>query len=170
MAGGGKAPVAALLEELKLWLRIEDTGEDALLHQLLHAATGAAEAILGWLLIAREVEERGRLSAGVLRLTATPVRELLSVVRQEDGAPVEAVLKNGSVGPALVQASVMRADVRVTFVAGEAADWNGLDEMIRLAVIRLAGHFYAHRDGREDPGIPPAVTRMLEPFRGRRLI
>lgn len=170
MAAGGKAPAAALLEELKLWLRIEEAQEDALLHQLLHAATGAVEATLGWLLIAREVEERGVLCGGVLRLTAGPVRELVSVTRLADGTPVDATLEKGSAGPALVRAPIPRGEIGVRFVAGAATDWNGLAETVRLAVIRLAAHFYAHRDDRDEPGIPASVLRMLDPFRARRLM
>ena len=75
------APPAVALAELKAFLRIESADEDALLAGLLRAATETVEAMLGVLLIEREVEERGALAGGRLRLTAEPARTLVEVLR-----------------------------------------------------------------------------------------
>lgn len=174
MEGPGKAPLAALLDELKLWLRIEEQLEDALLYQLLRAATEAVEAHVGCLLIAREVEERGRVRHGWMRLASRPVRSLIWVRREEGETQtpiVDARLDCGGPGPAMLACpGVHDAEVRVRLVAGSVDNWNGLSEALRLAVVRLAAHFYAHRDGDGDAGIPAAVLRMLAPFRTRRLV
>jgi hypothetical protein len=42
-------------------------------------------------------------------------------------------------------------------------------ESLRLAVIRVASHFFNHRDAPDDPGIPPSVRRMISPWRARRM-
>lgn len=173
MAQPDKAPIAALLDELKLWLRIEEGVEDALLFQLLRAATEAVEAHIGWLLIAREVEERGILCDARMRLAARPVRRVISaslVGASGETAIPDARLEHAGQVPAILYCPGVRSGaVRVRFVAGEADGWNGLAEALRLAVIRLAAYFYAHRDGGDDAGIPAAVERMLAPFRWRRL-
>ena len=67
-----KVPPAVALGELKAFLRIEDSAEDALLAGLLRAATETVEAMLGLLLFERDVEERGVVRNGKLALTAEP--------------------------------------------------------------------------------------------------
>lgn len=173
MSEGENAPVTVLLEELKQWLRIEDGGQDALLYQLLHAATEAVEAQLGGLLIVREVEESGWLCDGRLRLAARPVRELVSAVvidGEEEAEFADSRLDRRGDGSAVVLFPGMREGlVRVRFRAGGVADWNGVSEAVRLAVMRLAAHFHVHRDGDDDRGIPATVMQMLAPHRVRRL-
>jgi hypothetical protein len=44
--------------------------------------------------------------------------------------------------------------VRVTYRAGLAAEWSAAPEALRLGIVRLAAHFYTHRDAAEG-GAPP---------------
>jgi uncharacterized phiE125 gp8 family phage protein len=172
-----RAPPAAALGELKAFLRIEDSREDALLASMLRAATETVEAMLGLLLFERDVEERGAVQSGLMSLTAEPARALLEA-RAEFADGTQRLL-----GPSEVR---FRADGRgcgslaltdladgtelvVRYRAGMANDWNWVPEALRLAVIRVASHFFSHRDAADDPGIPPAVRRMISPWRARRM-
>ncbi len=169
------APAAAL-SELKAYLRIEDGREDALLAGLLRAATETVEAMLGVLLFEREVTERGPLRGGELSLTAEPARSLVSVALAESdgtespytGQASFEVSREG-VGRVLVPGQPDGRTVTVRYRAGMGADWNWVPEVLRLAVLRAAAHFHAHRDGADDSGLPPAVRRMLAPWRARRM-
>jgi uncharacterized phiE125 gp8 family phage protein len=172
-----KAPPAAALGELKAFLRIEDSREDALLAGLLRAATETVEAMLGLLLFEREVEERGAARAGAFALTAEPARTLLEASAElADGSvrplsALEASLKldgNGCGQLALAGVADGTALV-VRYRAGMATDWNWVPEALRLAVIRVASHFFSHRDAADDAGIPPAVRRLISPWRTRRM-
>jgi uncharacterized phiE125 gp8 family phage protein len=172
-----KAPPAAALGELKLFLRIEDSREDALLAGLLRAATETVEAMLGLLLFEREVEERGIARSGSLVLTAEPARTLvLARLELADGTQrtlgaLEASLRTDAhgCGQLTLQGVSDGTDVVVRYRAGMASDWNWVPESLRLAVIRVASHFFSHRDAPDDPGIPPSVRRMISPWRARRL-
>ena len=172
-----RAPPGAALAELKAFLRIETSLEDALLTGLLLAATESVEALLGQLMFERPVAERGVLSDGGLRLAAGPVRSLVSVETigtdgmlsvAPDGA---ARLLIGAHGEGRIDAPELPegVGVQVRYLAGLAGDWNGVPEVLRLCVIRTAAHFHTHRDAPDDPGIPPAVQRMLGPWRARRI-
>jgi uncharacterized phiE125 gp8 family phage protein len=167
------APAAALAE-LKAYLRIEDAHEDALLAGLLRAATEIVEAMLGVLLFEREVEERGPLTAGALVLSAEPARSLVAVVLEGPDGPETVTgatfeVSREGVGRLQVQGVPEASLVRVRYRAGMGADWNWVPEALRLAVLRAAAHFHAHRDGADDAGLPPAVRRMLAPWRTRRV-
>lgn len=161
---------AVLLAELKAYLRIEDEEEDALLTWLLRAATEAVEAWLGWLLIERDVEEWRVVRQGSIDLGASPVRALLEA-ESEDGTG-EGALRVSRFGVGLVAMSGVAdgASVRVKYRAGLAQDWNGLPEPVRLGVLRAAAHFHAHRDAGADGGLPPAVARLVGPWRARRML
>ena len=69
-------PIAVPLAEIRAWLRIEGSGEDAILAGLARAAADACEAFTGRLLIARAAEETIPAPRGWTRLTAAPVRAI----------------------------------------------------------------------------------------------
>lgn len=172
-----KAPAAAMLEELKAHLRLEDGREDALLAGLLRAATETVEAMLGVLLLEREVEELAVVRGGIPALRAGPVTALVSASVAELGEVVE-LLAAGRArwkaarhegGCVEVDGVADGVELSVRYRAGLADDWNGVPEILRLSVIRAAAHFHGHRDSVDEPGIPPGVRRMLAPWRARRL-
>lgn len=170
-----RVPPVALLDELKAWLRIEDTLEDALLSMELRAATEAVETYLGRRLVEREIEEHGVLAGGRMRLSATPARRLIGAwVKNEDGvdtALADVRFEPGSAGfPAILAPFLGQADVRVRYVAGQVADWNGLPDQLRMAVIRVASHMHAYRDSSGIDVIPGPVRRILSPMRRRRVL
>lgn len=172
-----KVPPAVALGELKAFLRIEDSAEDALLAGLLRAATETVEAMLGLLLFERDVEERGVVRNGKLALTAEPARTLVAAraefpdgtQRALDAAEAAFRTDRHGTGQLSVPGLVDGTDLVVRYRAGMASDWNWVPEALRLAVIRVAGHFFRHRDGPDDPGVPPTVRRMISPWRARRI-
>jgi uncharacterized phiE125 gp8 family phage protein len=178
MAMVERAAPAAALAELKVFLRIEDEREDALLAGLLRAATETIEAMLGLMLFEREVEERGTVSGGCLLLRAEPARSLVradllehgQVVRELESGEAALVLGAHEVGRLVCAGLDDGAQLLVRLRAGLATDWNMVPEILRLCVVRAAAHFHAHRDSAEDGGLPPAVGRMLAPWRARRLL
>ncbi|MGL6043737.1 MAG: hypothetical protein ACRC1J_07415, partial [Sandaracinobacteroides sp.] len=83
----------------------------------------------------------------------------------------EVIFRPGSngIGRVEVQGLCDGSELIVRYRAGMGADWNWVPEVLRLSVIRAAAHFHTHRDSPDDPGVPPAVRRMLGPWRTRRL-
>jgi len=68
------------------------------------------------------------------------------------------VLQPGNAGRAVVACN-----------AGLVADWATMPEALRMGVLRLAGYFYAHRDGTDDEGPPAAALALLRPWRRARI-
>lgn len=172
-----KVPLAAALAELKTYLKIESGAEDPLLLGLLRAATETVEAMLGVMLVEREVEERTIVEEGRARLSAEPVRSLVSVSRDREDGTVESIETEASAldvsrhGEGSLQVSGVReeAGLTVRYRAGMAKDWTWVPEVLRLSVVRAAAHFHARRDAADDAGLPPAVKRMLSPWKARRV-
>lgn len=169
-----RIPPVILLDELKAWLRIEDTLEDAVLAMELRAATEAIETYLGYRLLEREVVERGVLAGGRMRLSAAPAQRLIGAWTEEDGNEVP--LENGrlendrSAACVIFPAAPSRAKVGIRYVAGQTADWNALSTQLRIAVIRVAAHMHASRDGEGGVAIPEPVQRSLALLRRRRVV
>jgi len=170
----GVVPPAALLAELKVFLRIDGADEDALLNWLLRAATEAVESWLGWMLIERELEERRLVREGGLSLSGSPFRQLLSAATDAgeaiDPETVTVAISRFGIGHLAVPDLGDGDGVTVRYRAGLSSDWNGLPEPVRLGVLRAAAHFHAHRDEASDAGLPPAVARLVSPWRARRMI
>jgi uncharacterized phiE125 gp8 family phage protein len=164
---------SAMLDEAKAYLRIEQDEDDPQLGAILLASIGHAETFLNDMVIRRPVTEIRSTSADWTRLSATPVSQIggvtglpaegasfalpidaFSVDIDADGDGWVRVMRPGSAGR-----------IEVAYTAGRAADWAGLPEPIRLAVLRLAGHFYTHRDDTDDKGPPAAVAALLRPWR-----
>lgn len=172
-----KVPPAAALAELKTYLRIEDGTEDALLAGLLRAATETVEALLGALLLERDIEERGHVKNGKFALMISPAVGLLSVALVgHDAGEVPLAAEDARLcttrfgdGHLMFSAVAEGEEIIVRYRAGLADSWNGVPEILRLSVIRASAHFHAHRDSANDGGLPPAVMRMLSAWRRRRL-
>lgn len=168
---------SVMLDEARAYLRVEAAEEDASLSAILLAAIGHAERFTGQILLRREIREI--LTAGSLwqTLSAFPVIDVTGAI----GIPAEGArfaldpsayeAKIGSRGEAylrMVQPG-SAGRVEVAYQAGIGPDWTALPEVMRLAVLRLAGYFFANRDGTADPGPPAAVTALLLPWRRVRL-
>lgn len=165
------------LVDTKAYLRLEDAGEDAPLTRLIAAATALCEGFTGIVLIVRAATETVPACGAWRRLTLTPVTAIADVEgRAGAGDPFALAMdayaididaagdgwvRVASPGPAT------RATVRYT--TGLASDWAGLPEPIRQGIVRLAAHFYSHRDAADEAGPPAAVAALWRPWRRMRL-
>lgn len=163
-------------EEAKAYLRIVGEDEDALVARLMLSAAELCERFTGQVLIARSLDDVVPVRAAWTRLGATPVRSIAGVEAQPPGGAAYALAAsdyavdidaNGDGWVRVMTGGVKR--VRVSFEAGMAEDWSGVPEALRQGVIRLAAHFYAHRDAADDAGPPAAVTALWRPWRRMRL-
>jgi uncharacterized phiE125 gp8 family phage protein len=176
-------PLPIALAELKAFLRVTVSDEDALLAGLARGAADMCEAFTGRALIDRAVEEVLAASAMWTRLGAAPVLSIEGVAalaENGDANPLAAgafaidvdaagdgwvrVLDGG--GPSTGSGRARR--VLVSYRAGMAADPNGLPEAIRHGIVRLAAHLYTQRDQAEQAGPPAAVTALWRPWRRLR--
>jgi uncharacterized phiE125 gp8 family phage protein len=170
-------PLPIALAELKAFLRVTVSDEDALLAGLARGAADMCEAFTGRALIDRAVEEAMTASAVWTRLGAAPVLSIEGV---------SALAANGDTSPVAAGAYAIDVDaagdgwvrvrdaggakrVLVSYHAGMAADPNGLPEGIRHGIVRLAAHLYTQRDQAEQAGPPAAVTALWRPWRQLRL-
>lgn len=169
----------AALSELKDWLGITTTGDDAQLAALLRAAIDLCEDFTGTMPLQQGCEELIPVSADWIRLTAQPVQAITAV----QGLPAEGArfalpvgdyaidLDHDGAGRVRVMRSGSAGRIAVRFTAGLAPDWASLPEPLRHGVLRLAAHQYR---AREDDGavaaLPPAVVAALwRPWRRLRL-
>ncbi len=168
------APMAAApvnLDEVKAFLRIDDTAEDALLAALVRSASDLAEAFTGQKLIVRDFVERIAATPCWTRLAVTPVVAITAVEGDDGALPVtgyEIDIDSAGDGWVRILAPAERP-VRVHCRAGLAADWNGIPEALRLGIIRLVAHLYTHRDREDAGGVPTAVVALWRPWRRMRL-
>ncbi|MBO9574500.1 MAG: phage head-tail connector protein [Sphingobium sp.] len=168
-------PLAAPLEALKAYLRISGSHEDALLTDLIRAASDIAERFLGQLLIERGVEEVLDARRDWRALAARPVTGITVLAGvPAEGAdfalPVEAygvdIDGNGDGWVRVLDAEVRR--IRVSYRAGLAVDAAGLPDAIRHGIVRLAGDYHALREG--VAAQPPAsVAALWRPWRRMHL-
>lgn len=167
---------AEVLAETRMFLRIDLTDENALVERLGASALSLCEQFTRQILIARGFDETLPASTEWQRLAARPVRSITAVeTLAVDGAttPLASdayaidIDANGDGWVRLLQPGGGR--IRVTYAAGMAADWSDVPEALRQGIVRLAAHFYAHRDAAEDAGPPAVVTALWRPWRRMRL-
>jgi uncharacterized phiE125 gp8 family phage protein len=164
-------PVA--LAELKAFLRISVSDEDALLAGLVRAAAALCEAFIGRALIERTVEDVAATATVRIRLGAGPVRAIESVAAlDEDGTATllgadafAAEIDASGEGMVTLRTSTEARRLRITYRAGMAADWNGVPEMLRHGIVRLAAQYYLRRGDTAEPEVPAAVTALWRPWR-----
>lgn len=168
-------PIA--LAELKAFLRITVSDEDALLAGLVRAAADLCEAFTGRALIDRDVEERIAATTTRARLAMGPVRTIASVAAMDEaGATVEldadaytAEVDAGGEGWVQLRSVGDARRLLVAYRAGMATDWNGIPEMLRHGILRLAAQYYLRRGEQGEMEVPAAVTALWRPWRRLRL-
>jgi len=190
------APVA--LDEIKAFLRLTGSDEDALLDGFVRVATSLAEAFTNQRLIARDVSERLVASAAWQRLNGVPVVAITGIADASgplagsafetdidlDGRGWVRITNPATLG-AVVAAAIgtepaidgwdlriaprPQARVTVAYRVGMAADWNGVPEPLRQGITRLVAHLYTHRDAADAGGPPAAVAALWRPWRRMRI-
>lgn len=169
----------AAIAELKDWLGLTTSADDAQLAALLGASLDLCEDFTGLMPLQQVCEELLPASADWQQLATRPVQTItalqgvpaegarfaLAVGAYEldldaDGAGLVRVTNQGSAGR-----------VAVTFTAGIAPDWGSLPEALRHGVLRLAAHQYRGReDAAANSAMPPAaVAALWRPWRRLRL-
>lgn len=152
---------AAALDEVKAYLRVAGSDEDALIGRLAGAAAELCEHFTRQALLTRGFVETIPASGAWKRLGIGPVGSILTIESvAADG--VTSVLAAGAYsmdidanadGWVRVTALGEARRVRVTYEAGLGADWTALPEALRQGVVRLAAHMFTHRDAVEDAGL-----------------
>ena len=166
------------LDELKNWLAITTSIDDATLTGLIRASLEMCEGFTGQMPLETTCEEVLPACADWQALGTRPVQAISGVEAvQTDGNRVPFASGNYEIdleadGKALVRVlrpgSASRVAVRLT--AGLAADWNGLPESLRHGVLRMAAHQYRERDGGDSNPAPPAtIAALWRPWRQLRL-
>lgn len=167
VASPALAPQA--LAELKEWLGITTTGEDAALGALLNAALESCEAFTGIMPIECECEEILPVSSGWMRLETRPVHAITGLEAiLADGPRVAMAAHAYAVEIAADGAGLVRildpglaARVAIRFASGLASGWNALPDGLRHGVVRLAAHHYRQREGGGGEAHPPAAVAAL---------
>lgn len=171
------AAIAAAVGEARVLLRLEGTGEQALLERLAASAIALAEAFTGTLLVARAVTQVLPAGAGRWQLlSALPVRTISNVAGlPADGAAFAlpgggyAVDVDGAArGWVRVIAPGAAGRVSVSYSAGLAEDWTGVPAPIAQGVGLLIAHLFNDRDAGQAP--PAAVAALWRPYRRMRLM
>ena len=163
-------PTAAVsLDAAKTFLRVDHPDEDALITDLIDAATLQIEDRCGVSLITRpqrltKLPVMTRDGAGVY-LNRYPVVSIEAISQDEAALSIETNLK---ARPAFVCTSP-RAHVTVDFTAGYGETSADIPTPLRQGMLLLLAHLYEHRAGNIPSGFPMMVDALIQPYRGMRL-
>lgn len=168
---------SVMLDEARAYLRVDATGDDPSLTTAMLAAVGHAENFTRTTLLQRTVREMMSAGTGWQTLRAVPVQTVTSATGIPAEGPRFAMTadaweaKISSRGDAYVRIfrPGIAGRVEVACVAGLVTEWADLPEVLRLGVLRLTAHYYAHRDAAVDAGPPAAARALLLPWRRMRL-
>lgn len=169
----------AALAELKDWLGITTTDEDATLTAQLRAALETCEAFTGAMPLVAECEEIIAVSSEWQKLEVRPVLAITAV----EGIPAQEArfalaastyaldFRADGTGWIRMLDPGLASRVAVRFTAGLSSDWSALPEGLRHGVVRLAAHQYRQRETGDKGPVPPAsVAALWRPWRGPRLL
>lgn len=160
------------LNEARSWLRLGATIDDAVVAQLLRAATNICEAFIGQWLIARATDEVVLLGSEAIVLGVRPVVAVDAVtLLLSDGSESPlgedryrvTIARDGTASVAIHdRGDAMRAGIG--YRAGMAAEANGIPEAIRQGIVRMTQHLHDARDG---GGVAPpaAIAALWQPWR-----
>jgi uncharacterized phiE125 gp8 family phage protein len=167
----------AALSELKQWLAITTSAEDAALVALLGAACEMCEAFTGTMPLEAACEELMPGSTEWQAIATRPVQAIAGIEAipaegsrypvPPDAYEIELEADGGGFVRLIAQGNAGRIAVR--FAAGLAPDWSSLPAGLRHGIVRLAAHQYRERDGAGAAEPPAAVTALWRPWRRLRL-
>ena len=168
----------AALGELKEWLAITSSADDATLTDLLKAALETCEAFTGLMPLVATCEEVLPADTCVRGLQTALVQSIVGLegIAPEGArfamAPEDYAIDLDANGGAHIRIINQGAAGRVAaqFVAGLAADWDGLPDGLRHGVVRLAADAYRRRDSDAGGPQPPiAIIALWRPWRRMRV-
>ena len=163
-------PVSPVSEsEAKTFLRVDHDHEDALISNLITAATTHVETILAGAILARPMRlETNVPELGIIPIPRHPVKSVEAV---RAGEPLIDVDFTANVRPRPAQVNVsghLGDPIEIDFTAGFGDTPADVPTPIRQAVLLLVAQLYEHRDG-PTPPTPMMVDALLSPYRGVRL-
>lgn len=170
---------SAALTELKAWLGISRSADDAELVALLRTALDICEGFTGAMPLQSGCEEMLAASGEWQVLSARPVSAITALAAVDlagvrtalAAADYEFDIAADGAGRVRLMKPISQTRVAVTYSAGMAADWAGLPDAIRHGLIRLCAHQHRARDDdRKAAAVPPSVVAALwRPWRRMRL-
>ncbi|PEQ14679.1 hypothetical protein B2G71_00460 [Novosphingobium sp. PC22D] len=174
------APVlpSSALAELKQWLGITTTHDDAPLAALLAAALETFEAFAGQLPLEATCEEILPASAAWQALATRPVQAITMIEAVFDDGTRSSLAPDAyaielcadGTGRVRLASSTTPGRIAVRFDAGLAADWDALPDGLRHGLVRLAAHQHRERESAGAGALPPAsVAALWRPWRRLRL-
>lgn len=174
------------LSDVKNWVKVTDSSDDALLQSLISSARLAVEAATGRLLISQQWRLTLDLwpDVGALDSPLTPVRSIARIrVMDAAGAykDVSAALFTLDAGDdwariywgaPLPSPGVQKGGIQIDLVAGYGDAPDATPAPLRLAMRLLIAFWHANRgDADVSTGqLPMQVTALLAPYRVRRLV
>ncbi|MCY1670806.1 hypothetical protein OVA07_07225 [Novosphingobium sp. SL115] len=170
---------SAAITELKAWLGVTRSTEDAELTMLIRAGLETCEGFTGTMPLQSGCEQVLRADGEWQVLAASPVQAITSLAALDlngqrtalaAGAYEFDIDANGH-GRVRLTRPIDQARVVVVFSAGMAANWEALPDAIRHGILRLAAHQHRARDDeRKADAMPPAVVAALwRPWRRMRI-
>ncbi len=159
------------------YLRIDATGDDALIGDLVISAMERCEAAIGSVLIARAMRETIATTAAWRGLVAAPVKSITGVTRIDQAGgegPIAAelyMIDLDSEGRGRVRfgGDIGSSRAVVRYVAGRFDSWAQVPTGLRQGMLRLVAHHYAYRQRDELPPLPTAIAALWAPERRLRL-
>jgi uncharacterized phiE125 gp8 family phage protein len=168
----------AALSELKAWLGITTTREDAELTALLGAALDLCEGFIGAMPLQSGCEEMLAASGEWQMLGTRPVQTIsgISAIALDGtrtalaASAYEVDLDADGGGLVRLLGPLVQKRIVVRFSAGLASDWAALPEALSQGILRLAAAQHRVRDSEKPGGFPPAaVAALWRPWRRMRL-
>jgi uncharacterized phiE125 gp8 family phage protein len=168
----------APLAELKQWLAISSTADDAALTALLHAALALCEGFTGSMPLAAECEQLLPAVREWQGLSTRPVQSITGIeTLAVDGARAtlapedyEFDLHADGTGTVRLLRVPEESRIAVRFTAGLAPDWASLPQALCQGIVRLAAHHFRERDAAEMHAAPASVSALWRPWRRLHLL
>jgi len=160
------------LAEVKLYLRVEQETEDALLTSLIAVAREAAEAFTGRSLITQSLRQRVYAPVcGIVSLLKGPVQSIQTVEAVHAGEAVtldpETYRLHGSRNLLQLLTLPYAEEIVVTYVAGYGDASADVPSLIRQGMLQHIALMYENREA--SPAVPELARALYQPYREMRL-
>ena len=170
----------AALSELKAWLGISTSRDDAELTALVMTALDLCEGFTGSMPLQAGCEEILSASGEWQSLSTRPVQAITAAAALATNGQrttlaagdYDVDLTADGTGQFRLRRAIDQTRVAVTFTAGLASGWANLPDALRHGIMRLAAHEHRKRDAdkaADTPWPPAAIPALWRPWRRMRL-